>query len=117
MKILDGEVLTSDLTVHVILLQSCFKDLLEQQQIQLETSFKLHLMVDIVKGMLFIHSSEIKCHGNLRSSCCVVDSRFTVKITDFGLPMLRNNLSADAESHYKSKSYSICLKAGVKQHY
>ena len=60
------------------------KDLLENQEIELESSFKNHLMHDIIKGMLFIHSSEIKCHGNLTSANCVVDSRFTLKISDFG---------------------------------
>ena len=33
---------------------------------------------DIVRGMAFLHSSEIKFHGNLKSTNCVVDSRYTV---------------------------------------
>ena len=52
--------------------------------------------------MLFIHSSEIKFHGNLTSTNCVVDSRFTLKITDFGLPMLYAPNFNDEESFYKS---------------
>ncbi|ELU03250.1 hypothetical protein CAPTEDRAFT_210739 [Capitella teleta] len=36
--------------------------------------------------MVFIHRSEIQYHGRLRSSNCVVDSRFVLKITDFGIP-------------------------------
>lgn len=39
--------------------------------------------------MAFIHSSELRSHGNLKSSNCVVDSRFVLKITDFGLHSLR----------------------------
>ena len=35
--------------------------------------------------MDFIHKSEIKTHGNLKSSNCVVDSRFVLKVTDFGI--------------------------------
>ncbi|KAK2154621.1 hypothetical protein NP493_2161g00000 [Ridgeia piscesae] len=38
--------------------------------------------------MAFIHSSPIHSHGRLRSSNCVIDSRFVLKITDFGLPTL-----------------------------
>jgi serine/threonine protein kinase len=41
--------------------------------------------------MQHIHSSPIGSHGNLKSSNCVVDSRFICKITDFGLPTLRSN--------------------------
>lgn len=79
------------------------QDLIKNPTIQLETSFKEHLMNDIIKGMLFIHSSEIKYHGNLTSANCVVDSRFTVKITDFGLHMLRSNIYDNESMYYRSE--------------
>ncbi len=41
--------------------------------------------------MAYLHSSEIRSHGNLKSSNCVVDSRFVLKITDFGLHSLRTH--------------------------
>ena len=40
--------------------------------------FRYSLISDIVKGLSFIHSSELQCHGNLKSSNCVVDGRWTV---------------------------------------
>jgi hypothetical protein len=36
---------------------------------------RFSLIFDIVKGMLFISSSDLKVHGNLKSSNCLVDSR------------------------------------------
>ena len=36
------------------------------------------LISDIVKGLSFIHTSELQCHGNLKSSNCVVDGRWNV---------------------------------------
>lgn len=42
-----------------------------------------------LQGMTYLHSTEIRSHGNLKSTNCVVDSRFVVKITDFGLHHLR----------------------------
>ena len=34
--------------------------------------------------MRYLHNSDIKVHGRLRSSHCVVDSRFMLKIKGFG---------------------------------
>lgn len=46
-------------------------------------------------------------HGNLKSSNCVVDSRFILKITDFGLHELRENDDLDQNENsyqfWKSK--------------
>ncbi|XP_017847573.1 atrial natriuretic peptide receptor 1 isoform X2 [Drosophila busckii] len=76
-----------------LLMEYCPKgslqDILENDQFQLDWMFKLSLMHDIVRGMQFLHCSDIRSHGNLKSSNCVVDSRFVLKITDFGLHSLR----------------------------
>jgi serine/threonine protein kinase len=42
------------------------------------------------QGMTFLHSTDIKVHGNLKSSNCLVDSRWQLKITDYGLPMFKS---------------------------
>jgi len=42
-----------------------------------------------VQAMCYLHSSEVRSHGNLKSSNCVVDGRFVLKVTDFGLHLLR----------------------------
>ena len=64
--------------------------------------------------MAFIQASEIKVHGNLKSSNCVVDSRFVLKVTDFGLHSLRDrgeNIE-DSYAYWKSnylETLNICL--------
>lgn len=85
--------------------------MLENQQIELESSFKHHLMHDIIKGMLYLHGSELKFHGNLTSANCLVDSRFTLKLTDFGLTMLQQASNFESEEKfYKSMiNYLIIL--------
>ena len=37
-----------------------------------------------LQGMRYLHNSDIRVHGMLRSSQCVVDSRFMLKIKGFG---------------------------------
>ncbi|XP_037036994.1 atrial natriuretic peptide receptor 1-like isoform X1 [Bradysia coprophila] len=84
------------------------QDILENDQIKLDWMFKLSLMHDITRGMHFLHTTDIKSHGNLKSSNCVVDSRFVLKITDFGLHKMRS-ASADDESE-KSDSFAYWRK-------
>ncbi len=60
--------------------------------------------------MHFLHSSEIKLHGNLKSSNCVVDGRFVVKLTDFGLHALRthdDDCDPSAVAYWRSKPYAL----------
>ena len=50
--------------------------------------------------MAYLHSGDIRSHGNLKSSNCVVDSRFVLKITDFGLPNLRGQDQISPDDNY-----------------
>ncbi|XP_068188575.1 atrial natriuretic peptide receptor 1 [Antennarius striatus] len=74
------------------------QDLMESDSITLDWMFRYSLITDIVKGMLFLHNSVIVSHGNLKSSNCVVDSRFVLKITDYGLQSLRT-VSGHEDTH------------------
>ncbi|XP_041356301.1 atrial natriuretic peptide receptor 1-like [Gigantopelta aegis] len=65
------------------------QDVLENEQIKLDWMFRYSIMQDIVRGMAYLHNSDIRSHGNLKSTNCVVDSRFVVKVTDFGLHYFR----------------------------
>ncbi|XP_062984886.1 atrial natriuretic peptide receptor 2 [Elgaria multicarinata webbii] len=66
------------------------QDILENESINLDWVFRYSLINDIVKGMAFLHTSIIGFHGSLKSSNCVVDSRFVLKITDYGLGSFRH---------------------------
>ena len=45
-------------------------------------------MTNTSQGIYFLHNSTIGLHGRLKSTKCVIDARFVVKLMDFGMPSL-----------------------------
>ena len=84
------------------------QDILEEEDISLDWNFKYSLINDILKGLRYLHTSDMRFHGNLKSSNCVVDSRFVLKLTDFGLHQLRRRKDTDQTSYefFKSRLWS-----------
>ncbi|KAM6290073.1 atrial natriuretic peptide receptor 2 [Aegotheles albertisi] len=83
------------------------QDVLENESINLDWMFRYSLINDIVKGMAFLHNSIIGHHGSLKSSNCVVDSRFVLKITDYGLASFRSPCDGeDTHALYAKKLWT-----------
>lgn len=38
-----------------------------------------------LQGMTYLHDSPLRVHGNLCTANCLIDSRWVVKLSDFGL--------------------------------
>ncbi|KAG5668928.1 hypothetical protein PVAND_016837 [Polypedilum vanderplanki] len=76
------------------------ENLLTNDDLKLDEMFISSLVFDAIKGMIFLHDSEIGFHGNLRTSNCLVDSRWCLKIADFGLNEFQNG----ATNRYKLKN-------------
>ncbi|XP_018338733.1 PREDICTED: guanylate cyclase 32E-like [Trachymyrmex septentrionalis] len=72
------------------------KDILENQDLNLDNMVISSLIGDIIRGMIYLHESVIKYHGSLSPSNCLVDSRWVVKLTDFGLNEFKRNEECDS---------------------
>ncbi|XP_058269093.1 retinal guanylyl cyclase 2 [Hemibagrus wyckioides] len=74
------------------------QDLLRNDDVKLDWMFKSSLLLDLIKGMKYLHHREFP-HGRLKSRNCVVDGRFVLKITDYGFNELLESQKAPKEEH------------------
>ncbi|KAM9312980.1 retinal guanylyl cyclase 1 [Gastrophryne carolinensis] len=77
-----------DMGVFGVVSEHCsrgsLEDLIQNQDMKLDWMFKSSLLLDLIKGLKFLHHREI-AHGRLKSRNCVVDGRFVLKVTDYGI--------------------------------
>ena len=94
-------------------------DILENDNFKMDNMFQTSLLFDLISGMIFLHDSDLKFHGNLKSSNCVVTSRWVLKVTDFGLLQLRADAETDTvgdDNYYRNllwKSPELLRKSVV----
>uniref|UniRef100_A0A8V0XFC8 Guanylate cyclase n=2 Tax=Gallus gallus TaxID=9031 RepID=A0A8V0XFC8_CHICK len=77
----------SDCGIFAIVTEYCsrgsLEDLLRNEDMKLDWMFKSSLLMDLIKGIRYLHHRDF-AHGRLKSRNCVVDGRFVLKITDYG---------------------------------
>nr|CAD2194997.1 unnamed protein product [Meloidogyne enterolobii] len=67
------------------------KDLIAKEQYLSDAFVMFTLMQDIANGLIALHQSSIGVHGMLSSENCLINDRWQVKISDFGLNMIRES--------------------------
>ncbi|KAK5848202.1 hypothetical protein PBY51_005836 [Eleginops maclovinus] len=76
-----------DCGIFAIVTEFCsrgsLEDLLFNEDVKLDWMFKSSLLLDLIKGMKYLHHRGVS-HCRLKSRNCVVDGRFVLKVTDYG---------------------------------
>uniref|UniRef100_A0A671YFJ5 Guanylate cyclase n=1 Tax=Sparus aurata TaxID=8175 RepID=A0A671YFJ5_SPAAU len=72
------------------------EDLLSSEEVRLDWMFKSSLLMDLIRGIKYLHNRDI-IHGRLKSRNCVVDGRFVLKVTDYGYNEILIAQSIDTE--------------------
>ncbi|XP_075217883.1 guanylate cyclase 32E [Lycorma delicatula] len=80
------------------------KDILENEDVKLDNMFVASLVADILRGLVYLHDSQLHYHGNLKASNCLVDSRWVVKLADFGLTEFKSG--SENHHHYLQHTFS-----------
>uniref|UniRef100_A0A3Q1GI92 Guanylate cyclase n=1 Tax=Acanthochromis polyacanthus TaxID=80966 RepID=A0A3Q1GI92_9TELE len=89
-----------DCSMFAVVTEHCsrgsLEDLLRNEDVKLDWMFKSSLVLDLIKGMKYLHHRDFP-HGRLKSRNCVVDGRFVLKITDYGFNELLETQKAPLE--------------------
>ncbi|XP_069134312.1 atrial natriuretic peptide receptor 1-like [Argopecten irradians] len=94
-----------------VLFQYCSKgslqDVLLNDDIKLDWTFKMSLISDCLEGLLYLSESVLKSFGRLKSSNCLVDNRWVLKLTDYGINGFVGNNAGTIE--YEEERYKALL--------
>lgn len=83
--------------------------MLENEDVKLDNMFIASLIADIIRGMIYLHESPLKYHGSLCTSNCLIDSRWVVKLSDFGLQAFKKG-AEDPNQTIDAKCQSKCFQ-------
>ncbi|XP_055329528.1 atrial natriuretic peptide receptor 1-like [Paramacrobiotus metropolitanus] len=76
--------------------KGCLQDILNKKKMKLDWSFRFSFIKDIVEGIWYLHSTSVQSHGYLTSKTILIDGRFVVKLSEFGLAKLQNPQEREA---------------------
>ncbi|KHN72049.1 Guanylate cyclase receptor-type gcy-1 [Toxocara canis] len=89
---LDAPILTS---VWKYCSRRSIKDVIQDDNLTMDAFFIYSLIKDIASGICALHNSVLRYHGLLTSKRCLIDERWQLKISDYGLKKIRRNQSVN----------------------
>ena len=98
--------------------KGALNDILQEEKYNLNLGFKFSLASDVANGMAFLHRRGI-IHGSLRSSCCLLDTRWTVKICEWEYVPLFNAFTASKayqRMETANKSVLVYIRKYIDSH-
>ncbi|KAK6758396.1 hypothetical protein RB195_015920 [Necator americanus] len=60
-------------------------DVITKGSMTMDNFFMFSLLRDISNGLSYIHNSFLQYHGSLTSQCCLIDDRWQIKMSNYGL--------------------------------
>ncbi|VDO27833.1 unnamed protein product [Onchocerca flexuosa] len=78
--------------LHTLIERASLEDFIYDQQFNVDNTFKSAFIKDILKGLQYLHKSSIGYHGMLSLKTCMIDANWVLKLTNFGISSMLNEL-------------------------
>ncbi|KAL3990008.1 Adenylate and Guanylate cyclase catalytic domain family protein [Acanthocheilonema viteae] len=78
--------------LHTLIERASLEDFIYDHQFNVDNTFKCAFIKDILKGLQYLHKSPIGYHGMLSLKTCMIDSNWVLKLTNFGISTMLNEL-------------------------
>uniref|UniRef100_A0A7E4ZPX8 guanylate cyclase n=1 Tax=Panagrellus redivivus TaxID=6233 RepID=A0A7E4ZPX8_PANRE len=86
--------------LHTLVDRASLSDFVYDKDFELDDTFKSAFLRDILNGIGYLHRSQIKFHGLLTLSNCLIDSNWVLKLTNYGITRFLNR-------YIKNKSLKV----------
>ncbi|CAI5456087.1 unnamed protein product [Caenorhabditis angaria] len=83
------------IVMWILCSRGSLEDILFNDELKLGKNFQVSFAKDVVKGLGYLHTSPLEYHGMLCLQNCLVDSNWTVKLTNFAT----DNIIAEKLQH------------------
>ncbi|CAJ0587863.1 unnamed protein product, partial [Mesorhabditis spiculigera] len=77
------------LNISPTTIDSYYMEAIMKSSLEFDGFFMYSLIRDIVAGLTYIHKSSLQLHGKLNSHVCMIDDRWQLKISGYGLTSLK----------------------------
>uniref|UniRef100_A0A1I8ELQ4 guanylate cyclase n=1 Tax=Wuchereria bancrofti TaxID=6293 RepID=A0A1I8ELQ4_WUCBA len=78
--------------LHTLIERASLEDFIYDHQFNVDNTFKCAFIRDILKGLQYLHKSSIGYHGMLSLKTCMIDTNWVLKLTNFGISTMLNEL-------------------------
>ncbi|CEF59372.1 Guanylate cyclase [Strongyloides ratti] len=92
------------IVLWILCQRGSLEDVLFNEDLKLSHNFLVSFTKDVVKGVQFLHGSPLHYHGCLCIQNCLVDSNWTVRLTNFTSEIIISERLRHNELNYCSKN-------------
>ncbi|EJD75213.1 RGC/RGC protein kinase [Loa loa] len=78
--------------LYTLIERASLEDFIYDQKFNVDNTFKCAFIRDILKGLQYLHKSSIGYHGMLSLKTCMIDTNWILKLTNFGISSMLNEL-------------------------